>query len=312
MSKLQYDINAYLTTAKMSSKLRILVEGKDDKAHISNLLIKLCTGIKFKVDTAAELKGVCQETRKNNRAKIEKAHELTRMKKDYEKLFFLCDREIRGFSINQKINDTINGHFVDGRLSWTKGHSIENYFIEEDFLDEGLRFLTPSPYKERALTLFKKSLNKAIQTIACLTLAAKELNNASYPCGIIKWEHILLDGNGNLDIDFSSIQNPVIGEFITAYNKYKPCILSSSTDDCLLLCRGHTAIIFIKRIYAACLYHEAKIHDEESAKSDARFFENLHEAYITNALAEAWLRQLNSGKLNYPHPLVSNIQAAAS
>lgn len=311
MSKLQYDICTYLTSTKMSSKVRILVEGKDDRAHISNLINTLCTDIKFKVDVAAELKGICQETSKNNRAKIEKAHEITKLDPQYSKIIFLCDRETRGFSTTHKLQDQIGGHYVDGRLSWTLGHSIENYFIDSTLLNEGLRFLTSSQYKIQASALFSKCLHNSIRTIAKLTLAAHEFGNVSYPCGVIGWKNIKVDPSGSVEIDFSEIENPIIDKFEALFERYKNSIAASDYDTCVLLCRGHTALIFIKRIYAACLYEEAKISDDSLAELTASTFENISESQISAALSEAWIRSLDTGKALYPRPLIETIQAIA-
>ncbi len=42
---LKYDISNYIASVKMSSKKRILVEGRNDKSHISNLLDVLLVAI---------------------------------------------------------------------------------------------------------------------------------------------------------------------------------------------------------------------------------------------------------------------------
>lgn len=66
---LAYDINQYLTQVLMSSKIRILVEGKEDFDIISNYLYKKSNQKNIKIDKATELKGICEKTAKNHRKK---------------------------------------------------------------------------------------------------------------------------------------------------------------------------------------------------------------------------------------------------
>lgn len=71
--ELKYDIPQYIVKTKMSDKIRILVEGKDDKNHIKNMFDAFKVNPKYKIDLATEIKGTCKETSLNHRAKIEKS-----------------------------------------------------------------------------------------------------------------------------------------------------------------------------------------------------------------------------------------------
>jgi hypothetical protein len=121
----------------MSSKIRVLVEGKDDRGHILNLLNLLAPKVRLKVDIAVDILGDCKLTASNNRAKIEKIHGQCKGNESYRRLFFLCDREFRNFVIGGLVEDKSVDHEVDGNMSWTLGHSIENYFLSPHMLSEG-------------------------------------------------------------------------------------------------------------------------------------------------------------------------------
>ena len=105
---LQLSLEEYITSVKMSKKCRILVEGKNDKAHFTNLLnIKIDDKLKrkVKVDTAEQLKGENRKTAKCNRAQIEEIYDRTKGDKHYNNLFLLCDREFTNFEIDDCISE---------------------------------------------------------------------------------------------------------------------------------------------------------------------------------------------------------------
>src|SRR5690554_1807180 len=144
--EVKYDISKYITSVKMSSKKRILVEGKEDKSHIKNLLDALFGKTKIKIDTAENIKGECGLTSKNNRAKIDRIHNLCKESGGHENLFLLCDREYFKFNIGKEIEDLMSEHENDGNLSWTIGHSIENYFVDSELIIGAFRYLSGSGF----------------------------------------------------------------------------------------------------------------------------------------------------------------------
>ncbi|MEJ3670062.1 hypothetical protein [Stutzerimonas stutzeri] len=312
MAELQYDICSYLASVRMSSKIRVLVEGKDDRPHVTNVINYFCNRVKFKVDVASDIKGDCKVTSKNNRAKIEKIHSITKDKAGFSSLVFLCDRETRGFSISAHVRDDIGGHYVDGSLSWTMGHSLENYFINSVVFSDGLRYLTASAFKDDATAMFIKRFESAVKLVARLTLAAEEFGNASYPCGIISWRNLRVGIEENVAVDFSGISNPAVSKFQSIFDSYGDCVEASSYEVCLNLCRGHTALVVLKRIYARCLYEAARSFEEKVAEYEANLFDNISESLIANALSEAWIKRLGGGEVFYPAPLVDTVHAVAS
>lgn len=308
---LEYDIPQYLTKVKMSAKKRILVEGRDDKSHIYNLLGILNLNKTAKLDTAEVISGDCKETKKNNRAKIDKIHDLCKSNPQYYKnLYFLRDREFYKFNVNQEIEDFMDEHESDGNLSWTIGHSLENYFLEENLICDAFRYLSASEYKTDAENLFRHILEDSTREIAAITLAAKELKNSSYPSGIIKWNHFQIE-NGvfilSLDDALKDKTDSLSLSFKILYDKYKPVATSSNGLICSRICRGHTAIIMLQRIFAACLFEVISYHNHDLAVKTANNFSMQSEGAISNALSEEWLRQVKMGNNNYPVNLIRSI-----
>ncbi|KZN50929.1 DUF4435 domain-containing protein [Pseudoalteromonas luteoviolacea] len=303
------DISKYITSVKMSSKKRILVEGADDKDHISNLLNVLGKN-KIKIDSAERIKGDCKHTSKNNRAKIEKIFNICKDSVKHSNLYYLCDREFKAFNVEEKIVDMMVDHKTDRNLSWTIGHSLENYFIEPDLIANAYRYLTSSEYKNNAAENFKSLLPSALRMIATITLAAREINKCSYPLGVIRWDDFEIIANEvtlNINVWRANENHEILSRFKEAFNKYKPVVESSDISVLSRVCRGHTAMQLLQRIFALCLFQAGSKQDENLAKKAAVDFSKIKEKNVSTALCESWLKTIADGSPNYPSNLILSV-----
>lgn len=308
--EVKYDVPKYIASVRMSSKKRILVEGRDDKSHIKNLLGVTIGNNRIKIDTAENIKGDCGVTAKNNRAKIEKIHSACKSSSEHSNLYFLCDRELQEFDIGDQLIDLMQEHKTDGNLSWTLGHSLENYFIESELILDAYRYLTSSEYKGDATIIFKGLLPSALKEIATISLAAKDIGKCSYPLGVIGWEDFNIK-NGVLEFNIDSWREnentPILVNFKAAYRKYQPIVEASDKIICARICRGHTAMQLLQRVFSLCLFNAGYQQDEELAKKCAADFSRLKESAVSTALCEAWLKTIQSGSSNYPVNLVASV-----
>jgi hypothetical protein len=294
----------------MSAKKRILVEGKDDKSHINNLLNVTSKGHNVRIDTAENLKGDCATTAKNNRAKIEKVHSITKQSLNHENLYFLCDREFFKFEITDQVNDVMLEHEVDGNLNWTIGHSLENYFIKEEIVCRAYRFLCGSEYKNDAEDLYKKVFSSALKLIATVTLAAKAIDKCSFPAGTIGWQDFSMNGEVlTFDIEQwkSTNSNPIAERFYNEYKRNLPIVEKSNVLILSRICRGHTAMLLLQRTFSACLNEIAKIHDGSLSTKLANDFSRIKESTLASALCESWLQSVNDGDAIYPEQLINSV-----
>lgn len=308
--EVKYDITQYITSVKMSAKKRILVEGRHDKSHIKNLLNVTLGENLIKIDSAENIKGDCQVTAKNNRAKIEKVYIACKSSQEHSKLYYLCDREFLDFDIGYRVVDLMREHKKEGNLSWTLGHSLENYFIESDLISDAYRYLTNSEYKSEATEIFNKLLPSALKIITIISLAAKDIDKSSYPLGVISWDDFAVDNNTLVfDIDSwraTEYQNILI-EFKKACRKYQPIVDASEPVIHARICRGHTAMQLLQRVFSCCLFTSGYQQDKDLAKKHATEFSKLKESVVSTALCEAWLRTIKNGSNNYPLNLVSSV-----
>lgn len=311
---MQYDIPKYIIHAKMSNKKRILVEGKDDREHIQNLISKLEIEEKIRIDTAENIRADDERTAKNNRAKIESIHTQCKGNQELEsKLFFLCDREYLKFELNNQIDDLMTEHERDGNLSWTIGHSLENYFLSEEIICSAFRYLAGSGFKTEAIEILKLVLKDAVKLVAVATLAARDLQKSSYPAGAIRWQDFRIVNNVLIfeQEEWKKSQNNEIADrFANLLDRYKVIIDASPEEACIRISRGHTAIILIQRVFAACLYFAGlNSSSERAALREAQQFCTHKEASITTALCEAWLNYIEPGaSSNYPVNLITALK----
>ncbi|WP_440053369.1 hypothetical protein ACSLBF_10510 [Pseudoalteromonas sp. T1lg65] len=306
----QIDINTYKTTVRMSSKVRILVEGPDDKAHISNLLKLKGTQKKFIIDVADHIRGDCQKTRQNNKERILKIHALCKDKQQFSNLFYLCDREFYKFDIAEKIEDNISGYEVDSNLNWTTGHSLENYFLSPEIIADAYSYQSGSEFKLGAIELLKSVLPSAISIIAALSLAARDISSSSYPCKIVKWQNYAIREHSielNLNEDSGGEQTEIYLKFVEKFQHYLPTVKATEIDVQSRICRGHTAITLLQRVFSACIFHVGREQDETLAIKDANKFSSIKENSISNALCQAWLGAISNGYDNYPIHLVDSV-----
>lgn len=307
---LNYDISKYITSVRMSAKKRVLVEGRDDKSRIKKLLDITLGKNEIKIDIADNIKADCKTTAKNNRAKIEKVHKSCKSSPEHSNLYFLCDREFSEFEISTQIVDLMQEHKVDGNLSWTLGHSLENYFIEADLISDAYPYLTDSEYSGDATQLFKDLLPMALKIIAIISLAAKDIDKCSYPLGTIGWNDFTIrDGILRFDIDSwrKGEAQEILVNFRKAYQKYQPIVEASDRMIYARICRGHTAVQLLQRVFSSCLFEVGFQQDEGLANQCASNFSQLNKNAISNALCQAWLKSIEKGSKNYPINLVSSV-----
>lgn len=308
--ELKYNIPKYIAQTKMSAKKRVLVEGKDDKAHFKNLLDMVAHGHKVRIDTAENIKGDCTKTNKNNRAKIDKIHAQCNALSSHRNLHYLCDREYYKFEIEEQIADFMVAHESTGNLTWTLGHSIENYFFTTEILCDAYRYLCGSEYKSSAISVFSGSLNSGLKIISAITLAARDMGMSGFPAGHIFWNHLTIENQSvyfDVGVWANESKSDAAQDFEKAYKSYLSIVEQSDTLICSRICRGHTAMLLLQRLFASCIYLVTTLHNEEMAYKDANNFSKIKEVNVANALCESWVRFAKVGKASYPSILIERV-----
>ncbi len=277
-----YTQQDYLNYIQFSKKKHLLVEGVTDK-RIFNLLfdeweqkqknnINL-VNLEVQIDTAEGLNFIDVP---RNCDRVKAICQSIETKPYNYKLVGFIDREFNEFAYSSSFEDNLKGHKVEGRLVWSRGHSIENYFFEYSILREHFRGLALDYFSE-ALEVFSSQFLESILKIACaVTLASKEIGK------IQKIEDRIIQ-------DFFQIIN---NEFLIKLEFFKENLIKSKNDFTLeeaeefyreyinfqdkitlfkdpqiirWLCHGHIGIKLICLSYDLCIDELAK-HFEKYAR----------------------------------------------
>jgi len=309
MSDLAYTVESYLAAIAISTKKRVLVEGRYDRQHLNNLLSVIAPKNKIHIDAAQYIKSNDQKISKNNRLKVEFIHEGA-MARGITSVSFLCDREFRAFSINESINDELNGHYIQDRLHWTYGHSMENYFFNKEILVDAYKFLFSGEEKNSVFKLFEDSLESAFVLLAAVTLASKEMDRLTFPLSIINWKDFIVNEEGASLKVYDALTwnvNDTNKKFHESFLKYLSITKSSTPVICARISRGHTAMVILQRIFSACIYHASFEINPKLAEEGANKFSNISEESLANALSESWVRKIDRSQMNYPVSLFDDM-----
>lgn len=311
MKECSYSLDSYVTLINMSTKKRLLVEGRSDRVHLTNLLNEIGSTNKIKIDTARDLRGVDQKTSKNNRAKIEYVSSRVGNK---DNIYFLCDREFREFivNVNDQAYDNLPEHYNDKSMFWTLGHSLENYFFSIDVLIDAFKYLCFSEYKSGAIEKFKSSIDTCFQIIASITMAAKDMDKSTYPLSVIKWIDFSFDGNELRLKSYDEVsceRNGLNEQLFSLINTYSNAMRKTDYVTNSRISRGHTGVIILQRVFAACLYEVGRNDNEVTAREYANEFSSLAEKNISTALSESWSRKVTTKEVQYPEMLISKFSA---
>jgi len=311
MKECSYSLDSYITLINMSTKKRLLVEGRSDRIHLTNLLNEIGVPNKIKIDTASDLRGVDQQTSKNNRAKIEHVNSRVQGR---DNIYFLCDREFREFvvDVNDQVYDRLPQHYNEKSMFWTLGHSLENYFFSIDVLIDAFRYLCFSEYKSNAIEKFKLSLDASFQIIASVTMAAKDMDKSTYPLSVIKWKDFYFNADQLYIKNYaeSSCERNHLNECLfNLISNYSNAMRKTDSVTNCRISRGHTGVILLQRIFSACLYEVGKDENERVAKESANEFSTLSEKNISTALSESWSKRAINKEVQYPELLINNFLA---
>lgn len=309
MSDLAYTVATYLTAISISTKKRVLVEGKYDRQHINNLLSVVAPHHKIHVDAAQYIKSNDRVINKNNRMKVESVH-LGALELGISNVFFLCDREFRNFSIDDVVKDDLDEHYVNEKLHWTFGHSMENYFFHKDILIDAYKYLFSGENKNDAFKIFEEIIDYSFKLTAAITLASKKMDRLTFPISIITWKDFLIrDGEVYLkefdDLEWTDCDDN--HKFYIYLKEYFAITSTSSHIICSRISRGHTAMIMLQRIFAACIFYASSSENIRLAVEGANKFSNISEETIANSLSESWVRKIDRVQQNYPVGLFDRI-----
>lgn len=306
----QYTQQDYLRYIKRSKNKHLLVEGVTDK-RIFKLLFdewKQQNNINAKateeivIDTAECLVNINDAP--GNCDRVKKICQSIENKPYNYKLVGFIDREFNEFQYISDFEDKLKKHKIQGRLIWSRGHSIENYFFEYLILREYFRGLAlASESFNEALEVFSRQLLESILKIACaVTLASKEIGKM----GKIE-DRIIQDFfqimNNELVIKLEDLKENLIKsktdftteeaekfceEYLNFYSKISSC---QDYQTIRWLCHGHIGMKLISLSYDLCI---------DEFKDSNKKYTKTKEHIKINGIANIWAVKALNGQCVYP------------
>lgn len=176
---LQYSAETYHSAVLMRGKRTFLVEGQKDKGVVAKLIIalkacKAMVGDNVVVDTAQDFSGLSG----GNRERVETIHAKLG---GSVKFAALVDREFRNFDL-QNANDKTPLHVeIPKNLFWTRGHSIENYFSDPEYVIACLEQHYPEHLPAEYPRIIENAFPSMLHSSASITLALEPNNLLAEP-----------------------------------------------------------------------------------------------------------------------------------
>ena len=258
---LDYSPAGYRNMIRMSSFKHILVEGKDDKRSLV-YLIQDFFGKRpdIKIHGAHQIRFGSDI---GNRERVEVICESLKDEGCAKRFVGFVDREFREFDLSEDINDLINKHNIIGRLIWSRGHSIENYYFDFTVLRRSLRHHSVTEHFDDALSLFEQNLEQILKLACAIGLAAHERSLLRPTRSSIDWK--ILDFNASsLDVNTTGwlkalikkqkIRNEDADALIGAFQVWLGKISKTDLNIIRWLCHGHIGLTFIWAAYARCVF----------------------------------------------------------
>ena len=185
-----YSSGGYLIALQQRSARTLLVEGKDDKAIIARVQQEIVAdahapNVNFVIDTC----DIAKCSGSGMRDAVEAIH--ASAVAQGIPLAALVDREFREFELtDNSTRDILDCHHVlSSNMYWTRGHSIENYFLDVRFIVSFLKFQFPENLPGSLITAVTDHFDSVIVEAAVASLSARDAGLLSKTSGVCRPSH---------------------------------------------------------------------------------------------------------------------------
>ena len=297
MNALCYDVASYWAKIRMTSLKHLLVEGKTDQ-RLFKLLLSELLGVSHRVVVeCAEL--IRNEEPMGNRAKVEAVCDGLNGSVHAEKITGFVDREFRGFGLEDSVADGIGTHYMAGRIVWSRGHSLENYFFCIEVLRHPLRSLTGSVHFEDALTMFESSLASVMRIASAVSLSALDnqliaLLARSITPRVFRYANSILSVDETQWAHVLSSQHRLdaarIASVLTSYASWIARLGEADEITCRWICHGHSGMSIIFAAYAFFVQQACSMNGEADPEREARCIQRLDDTMRSSICGDRWVQ----------------------
>jgi len=308
----------YIKYIEMSKSKHLLVEGRTDKKVFEALLDDLFEqGNQDKsrgdidIETAEDLVKDDADPSAGNREKVELICLSVDGTPYADKIVGFVDREFREFEKSDVLRDKLNRHKTIGRLVWSRGHSIENYYFDSHILHKSFKLHSNTDFHERAINRFQEILNQAINLACAFGLLAIEFGEIKALKGMIDWKLITIT-DAEVNLNFSLFKRKLMERpqfvnnadiLIDHLRVWNERVSQSETSCIRWMCHGHIGFKFLISVYARCVYEaclNAGIRSRQAETELRNKVLDISEDRLFSICAIFWIQKLLKGQCDYP------------
>jgi hypothetical protein len=307
----RYSISGYRNKIRTTTSRVLLVEGAYDKRAFLRLFhegrqVGLFDPEAFAViiDTA-EAMIKAEEDAVGNREKVEAICSGMSEHDEFSHFVGFVDREFREFD-DAKIVDLVQRHRVEGRLVWSPGHSIENYYFDPQSLAELVQAAAFTQSFLAAFTLYSQIFVDLMRTLCAASLAGRDNQVPGLIAGTF--------GSGAINISTGtvSINSPIwktrllsktkgniqlAESIITSYLAWRERLADAQPTVLRWQCHGHVGFAATWIAYSRCVYEAGGDADE------ANCVLTVGEAARQSISADIWARKAVLEEAEYPREI---------
>jgi hypothetical protein len=312
-----YTPKDYLRELQISKQKRLLVEGSDDRDLLRRLFQQFFPeqARAVAIDTAEQLRDFDPPiSPMGNRHKVEEICKRAASLRQAENLVGFVDREFREFDSEPGLRDLAPDHRRDGRLIWSRGHSVENYLFDFTCFSDKVREYIPADDLTPTVQLFEEVFQDAVR-VAC----AVGLTGYHHPDQRLKlmadsmhWRCLGI-ANRRLSLDLAGWKQQFakrnlslswVAEAEAQFAKWWSRVSSADYAVVRWLCHGHIGIATIWAAFGRCAYEmrTAAQTSEREAIAD-KTVPGKDQQPRFRGVVEQWTRHALQGQLDCPSVL---------
>ncbi len=304
-------IDAYCVDVKVSKNQVIMVEGIRDKQIFVRLITELKQQDKIPqnvvIDTAEQI-GSPPGQIMGNREKVEAVCDALAGKPEASRFVGFVDREFRGFQLSESVSDEISSHYLSGRLLWSRGHSIENYFLDYSLFSHAIGNLSSSTHCFEALSVLEPLFPSMLRLACAIGLTAKEHRRLGAIRDKLRWKGIYLESEAKLDQVFWAEQlgqehgwmQQEIQAMFDSIRSWLANLNNCDNETVRWLCDGHLGLAVALATFQRAVYEVTR--RDSGAADNAVTFKREH--YLQTCAYE-WAKQACLGQAIWPEELVN-------
>ena len=319
---LYYTYLDFVTNIRMSNDSFILVEGSGDKNFFETLQWNARIEQRSMPCAAVVSAEIIRSDHSGdgNRTKVERICELIEGEPFAYRLVGFVDREFRSFRFGPSIEDDLKAQRDVGRLVWSRGHSIENYFFELDTAVHPLYACTPTAsVAESSLDLLRANFARIMNIACAIGLAANDINQLQNVRGSIDVAPFTVrDSTIDWEIDKwktrltnTPLPSHLIGALVDRYEHWLEVSRRSDAENVRWSCDGHIGLKMIWSAYAAFVFETRQRSDVPgpNASNQRSAVLSVREQVRFNQMAINWARIYSVDGLETPWLCFDKIRA---